>query len=539
MMISSLLVLATASASILNHAIAASISTIISIDTGTILGNPRDANGILSFKGIPYAAPPIGNLRWKSPQAPASFKTTFNATVYGASCYASSAAEEPYFTPASEDCLFLNVWTGATLSTEKRPVMVFLPGGGFQFGSSAQPTYDGSHLATNGVLVVTLNYRLGVFGFLGLTGLDAEGTSSGNYGLQDQIAALKWVQQNIASFGGDPTKVTLFGESAGAHAVGMLMTSSLTNGLFSKAILESGAFWDSEAGPLATYQQARTRGAAFQASVGASSLAQLRAMSAVAINAAEQWIPTTDPKISAFSPSIDYYVLDLQPGMAFANGLQHKIPLLAGFNGDEGALFAPYGLSETNRTKYEDGLQLYFTSHASQALTLYPDSTSGLLQDSATNLIGDMVIREQTYTALNCQQATPGIPANSVFVYYFTYTSPYSPIAIHTAELPFVFGNLVPDPVFGPTEGAPTPQDVAFSNAVVSYWTNFAKTGNPNGIGVPTWPAYTGDGGDFLQLGTSIAAYNYNNTRLQFIASFRSDGVLPANWINILVNSIN
>lgn len=532
------LVLATAFAAVLNNACDTPISTTISINTGTILGNSPDANGILSFKGIPYAAPPVGDLRWKSPQAPASFKATFNATVYGASCYA-SATEVPYFTPPSEDCLFLNVWTGATLSTEKRPVMVFLPGGGFQFGGSAQPTYDGSHLAKNGVVVVTLNYRFGVFGFLGLIGLDAEGTSSGNYGLQDQIAALKWIQQNIAAFGGDPTQVTLFGESAGAHAVGMLMTSLLTNGLFSKAILESGAFWDSEAGPLATYQQARTRGAAFQASVGASSVAQLRAMSAVAINAAQQWIPTTDPKITAFSPSIDNYVLVFQPGMAFASGLQHKIPLLAGFNGNEGSLFASYGLSETNRTKYKDGLQLYFTSRASQALALYPDSTPALLQDSATNLIGDMVIREQTYTALNYQHTTPGILANSVFAYYFTYTSPYSPVALHTAELPFVFGNLGPSPLFGPTEGVPTPQDVTFSNTIISYWTNFAKTGNPNSAGVPTWPAYTGSYADFLQLGTSIAAYNYNATRLQFLASLRSNGVLPANWINILVNNIN
>lgn len=532
------LVFAAALAAIISHTNATLITKTISINTGTILGNSQDANGVLGFKGIPYAAPPVGNLRWKSPQAPASFKATFNATVYGDSCYA-SATEVPYFTPPSEDCLFLNVWTGATLSTEKRPVMVFIPGGGFQFGGSAQPTYDGSHLAKNGVVVVTVNYRLGVFGFLGLTGLDSEDPSSGNYGLQDQIAALKWVQQNIVAFGGDPTQVTLFGESAGAHAVGILMTSPLTNCLFSKAILESGAFWDSEAGPLATYQQARTRGAAFQASVGASSVAQLRAMPAVAINTAEQWISTTDPKITAFSPSIDNYVLVFQPGKAFANGIQHKIPLLAGFNGNEGALFAPYGLSATNRTKYEDGLQLYFTSRASQALALYPDSTPTLLQDSVINLIGDMVIREQTYTALNYQHATSGKPANSLFAYYFTYASPYSPIALHTAELPFVFGNLGPSPLFGPAESVPTPQDLAFSNTIISYWTNFAKTGNPNSLGVPTWPAYTGSGADFLQLGTSIAAYNYNATRLQFLASFRSNGILPANWINILVNNIN
>ena len=533
------LAFATAVVAVLSRVNAAAISSTVTISSGTILGNPRDANGILSFKSIPYAAPPVGNLRWSSPQAPPSFTGTFNATVYGDSCYASTAKEVPYFTPPSEDCLFLNVWTGATSTTQDLPVMVFIPGGGFQFGSSSQPTYDGSHLAKAGVVVVTLNYRLGVFGFLALTELDSQGTSSGDYGLQDQIAALKWVQQNIAAFGGNPAKVTLFGESAGAHSVGLLMTSSFTNGLFSQAILESGAFWDSEAGPLATYQQARTRGAAFESSVGASSVAQLRAMSASAINAAEQWAPTTDPKITSFSPSIDDYVLVYQPGMAFANGLQHKIPLLAGFNGDEGAIFASYGLSETNSTKYEDGLKLYFTSREPQALSLYPDSTAALLQDSAVNLIGDMVIREQTYTALNDQHAAYGSSTNPVFAYYFTYTSPYSPLAIHTAELPFVFGNLGPNPIFGSNEGAPTAQDVSFSNSIISYWTNFAKTGNPNGAGVPTWPYYTGSGADFQQLGTSIAAYNYNAARVQFIASFRSGGVLPANWINIIVSNIN
>jgi para-nitrobenzyl esterase len=525
--------------SISSIATSAPLSSTVSINTGTILGNPRDAKGVLSFKGIPYASAPVGNLRWHSPQPPSSFTMTLNASTFGASCYASTAAVEPYFTPPSEDCLFLNVWTGATLSTEKRAVMAFIPGGGFQFGSSAQPTYDGSNLAKDGVVVVTMNYRLGVFGFLGLNGLDAEGTSSGNYGLQDQVAALEWVQQNIASFGGDPAQVTLFGESAGAHAVGILMTSTLTCGLFSKAILESGAFWDSEAGPLATYQEARTKGAAFEASVGATSVSQLRAVSAAAINAAEQWLPTTDSKILSFSPSIDYYVLSLQPGMAFANGLQHKIPLMGGFNADEQTLFIPYGLSETNTTKYQDGLRLYFTTRYSEALALYPDSTPLLLQDSAANLVGDMAIREQIYTAIQYQHATSGVPANSVFAYYFTYTSLYSPAAIHTAELPFVFGNLGPSPVFGPTEGLPTPQDVAFSTTLRSYWTNFAKTGNPNGVGLPTWPVYTGSGVDILELGDSIAPYNYNTSRFQFIASFRSDGVLPANWININVNNIN
>ena len=506
----------------------------VTIDSGQLFGNPRDINGILSYKGIPYAAPPVGNLRWQSPQPPTSFTTILNATTFGASCYASTLAPIPYFTLPSEDCLSLNVWTAAISSNEKRPVMVFIPGGGFQFGSSAQSTYDGSILAQQGVVVVTLNYRLGVFGFLALSELDKQGTNSGNYGLQDQIAALKWVQKNIAAFGGDPTQVTLFGESAGAHSVGMLMTTSLTTGLFSKAILESGALWDTEAGPLSTFQQARTRGAAFEAKLGATSVAELRAISGVAINVAEQWLFTTDPKITSFSPSLDYYVLLNQPGKAFVSGLQHKIPLLGGFNALEGAIFATYGLSEVSSTQYEDGLQFYFASRASQALALYPDSSPLLLQSSAESLVGDMVICEQTYSALNYQHAL-GVP---VFGYNFTYTSLYSPAAIHTAELNFVFGTLGPAPAYGATNTVPLPQDIAFSQVLVHYWTNFAKTGNPNGAGLPTWPAYTGNGVGALNLGDTIAPLSYFTPRLNFLESFRTKGVLPAYWININVTEV-
>ena len=530
------LILASVLLSILDFTIPSPLGSTVTINSGQILGNPRDANGVLSFKGIPYAAPPIGNLRWQSPKAPVSSPSTLNTTVFGSSCYASSTSLEPYFTPPNEDCLFLNVWTSATLSTAKLPVMVFIPGGGFQFGSAAQPTYGGSNLAKEGIIVVTINYRLGVFGFLALTELDAQGTSSGNYGLQDQIAALRWVQENIASFGGDPKQVTLFGQSAGAHSIGMLMTSPLTTGLFSKAILESGALWDSAAGPLATYHYARQKGAEFKSKVGATSVAQLRAMTAATISGATQWMSTTDPKVTSFSPTLDFYVLLLQPGLAFATGLYHKVPLIGGFNANEGLIFASYGLSQTNTTKYQDGLQAYFNPRASQALALYPDSNPVLLQNSAINLIGDLVIREQIYSVLNYQRLTSDV---AVFAYNFTYTSPYSPVALHTAELPFVFGNLVPRPIFGPNEGLPTSQDAAFSQSVVSYWTNFAKTGNPNGADLPTWPAYARNGVGVLQLGDILTATNYDPTRPQFIASFRTSGVLPAHWININVSTIN
>lgn len=388
-------------------------------------------------------------------------------------------------------------------------------------------------MAEEGVVVVTINYRLGVFGFLALAELDSEGTPSGDFGLQDQHLALMWVKNNIAAFGGDPENVTIFGQSAGAHAIGILMSSPLSQGLFNKAILESGAFWDSEAGPIESFIQARQRGTAFKQKFGVASVTQLRSMSAVAINNAALWNPATDPKLTAFTPSIDNYILNDVPGRTFANGQQVKIPLLAGWTSDEQALFLPYGLSSTSPTLFQDGLRDYFGIQASEALALYPDATQAELTTSSGNLVGDMVIREQTFTAVNSQHRTAGLPPNSVWAYYFTYTSPYSPAAIHTAEIQFVFGNLGPNPLFGPTQPPPTSQDVAFSSTLMGYWTNFAKTGDPNGNGLPTWPAFVGSGSDILGLGDAVVPNNYNISRLHFIASFRTDGVLPESWRNV------
>ena len=521
----------------LSLATPSALSQNVTLSTGSIEGNPRNANGILNFKGVPYAQPPIANLRWHAPEAVTKWQGTLNVTAFGDSCFASTN-EEPYFTPPSENCLFLNIWTGAQQASEKRPVMVWIHGGGFQFGSSAQPTYDGSNLAGEGVVVVSLNYRLGVFGFLALSELDAEGTLSGDFGLQDQQLALTWVKNNIAAFGGDPDNVTIFGQSAGAHAIGILMSSPLSKGLFNKAILESGAFWDSEAGPIETFIQARQQGAAFEEKLGVKSVAQLRSMSAVEINDAAQWNPATDPKVTAFAPSIDNYVLTGVPGMVFQNGQQMKVPLLAGWTSDEQALFLPYALSSTNATLFQDGLKDYFGEKEPEALVLYPDGNPAQLVASSGDLVGDMVIREQTFTATDSQYRTAGLQSNSVWAYYFTYTSPYSPAAIHTAEIPFVFGNLGPNPLFGPTQPPPSSQDVMFSKTLMGYWTNFAKTGNPNGNGLPTWPAYVGGGSDILELGDVVAPDNYNLSRFHFIASFRTDGVLPESWRSVNVSAI-
>lgn len=236
-----------------------SISSVVKVTTGSVQGQPRNEDGILSFLGIPFAAPPVGQLRWKSPQSPVKFNGTFNATTFGYSCY-SALLSLPPPTPQNEDCLTINVWTGASSTNEKRPVMFWIYGGGFQFGSSADPGYNGTALAQEGVVVVSFNYRLGALGYLALDELDEEGTNSGNFGLQDQLYALQWVKENIIAFGGDPDNVTIWGESAGAHSVGLLMASPLSEGLFHKGIMESGAYWESEHGSIETFGEARTRG---------------------------------------------------------------------------------------------------------------------------------------------------------------------------------------------------------------------------------------------------------------------------------------
>ena len=527
-------VLAAAAAlapSVLGAPAAGPLTENVVISNGHIRGNARDANGILNYKGIRFAQAPVGNLRWRSPQPPTNFNGTLDATAYGPSCYASTIPPIPYATPPSEDCLNLNIWTGAQQATEKRPVMFWIYGGGFEFGSGSLPTYEGTRLAQQEVVVVTFNYRLGVFGFLALDELDKEGSNSGNFGLQDSLAALQWVKKNIAAFGGDPDNITIFGESAGAHAVGLLMASPLSKGLFQKAIMESGAFWDSEAGPLEIFTQARARGAAFEKKVAAPNVAALRALPADVINAAAPWLVTTDPKLSAFAPNLDKYVLTANAGTVFNTGGQMKVPMLAGWNANEGQTFAPYGIPALTQQQFENGAKMYFGPTVPFPFrNLYPDSTVAQRNQSSIDLIGDMVIREQTYTALELQRRTADLPPNSLWAYQFKFSSAFTPNPVHTTELPYVFGNFVPNPAVSPVQGPPTAEDEAFSATLRKYWSNFAKTGNPNGTGVPKWPAYGGSGVNVQGLSNTIKPFIYNIARNMYIASFRTNGALPESW---------
>ncbi|WBL81871.1 carboxylesterase family protein [Bradyrhizobium xenonodulans] len=503
---------------------AAELGREVRTQAGAVHGH-RDANGVLAFKGIPYAAPPVGPLRWCAPRPPAPWDGVRDALAFGAGSL--SALENDHRPgPRDEDCLYLNVWTAARRTDERRPVMVWIHGGGFQFGSSANPATDGAALAAKGVVVVSFNYRLGILGFFAHPYLDTE-APSGNYGLQDQLMALRWVKANIAGFGGDPDNVTLFGESAGAMAVGILMASPLARGLFHKAIGQSGAFWDGRHGPLQTFEEARARGRTFARQQGNASIAELRTMPADRLNAAAPWSFKTSPVVAAFSPSIDHQLVPDVPARRFLRGEQMHIPLLAGWNAAEEFPFPAQSLPHQSALTFLAAAERMFSrERMADFLKVYPAATDAEARTSAAALTGDTVIGEQCWQWLRLHRRAGRAP---VYGYFFNYTSPYTPIASHVTEIPFVFGTLTPQQIVGST-APPAEQDRALAGTMMDYWVNFATRGDPNGPGVPLWPAY--DENDVVQIiGNTIEARpNPQAARFRFLDRFRQDGVLPMRW---------
>ena len=502
----------------------------VNVESGELQAAPPGADGITKFKGIPYAAPPVGTMRWRAPQAPVKWAGVRDASLFGPSCLSAWRQDRAAGIARSEDCLTLNVWTGAPRSAERRPVMVWLHGGGFQFGTSASPQFEGTPLARKGVVVVSLNYRLGVLGFLAHPDLDREG-ASGNYGLQDQLAALRWVKRNIAQFGGDPGNVTLFGESAGAHAIGILMASPLSRGLFHKAIGQSGAWWDGPAGPLENREEAHARGKAFAQRLAAGSIAALRAMPAEKVNSEALWDFSSNPAETAFSPNIDGYVVPEAPARRFAQGKQMRIPLLAGWVQDEGYPFGALGLPHHDAAEFRQGAEALFGKASMDAfLRLYPAASDDQANASARAFTGDLVIGEQVWQWLELHRCT----ASPVYGYKFTYTSPYTPVAAHITDVSFVFGTLIPQFILN-SRVLPSADDQVFSDKVMSYWVNFASRGNPNGSGLELWPRYDASG-IVQELGKTIGPRaNDQAARFHFIGEFRKGGLLPARWRNVAI----
>ncbi len=467
---------------------------------GKVHGKTINEAKVKAFLGLPYAAPPVGNLRWKAPQSAAAWKGTRDATRFGAHCAQGHVFDDMIFQDAgpSEDCLFLNVYAPANASAKsKLPVMFWIHGGGYSGGASSEPRHNGDFLPLHGVVLVTINYRLGVFGFLSTSDMAKEANgSAGNYGLLDMVAALRWVQTNIKNFGGDPGNVTIFGESAGSFAVSTLMASPMAQGLFQKGIGESGAAFPSALTLGGETVAERTKiDDSWVASLGAHSLADLRAMST------DQILQAAMKKDAPhFSPVVDGSFLTEPVPDTYAAGKQAHVPLLAGWNADEGSFFAMRGMTPDQWKTMAASL---FKDRAPEFLKLYPaGDTDAQALRSAVDYGSDAFIAFGTWKWLEAQRKTGDSP---VYRYHFELAalpSKYHPgtFAFHSDDIEYVFGTLDTRPGW-----TIRPEDRKLSDQMMGYWTNFAKTGDPNGEGLPTWPKYGADD-SLIHLNSTITA---------------------------------
>ena len=472
----------------------------IRLDTGLISGASGTNPDVRVYKAIPYAAPPVGDRRWKAPQAPASWAGVRDGKEFSPVCVQTPYPHNSlYYAPlgqVSEDCLYLNVWTAATSAKEHRPVMVWIHGGGYTRGMGSTATYNGENLAKKGVVVVTINYRLGIFGFLAHPELTKESDvhSSGNYGLLDMVAALQWVQKNIAAFGGDPKRVTIFGESAGSSAVNFLMASPLAKGLFQRVIGESGANFGRHT-TLAEMEKTGER---------LGTLAELRAKSADDLQKIE----------GSFRPAVDGWFLPEDVSAIFAHGKQSDVPVIAGYNHDETRVLAPYPANATAKTFLEQ-VHKRFGNFADEFLKLYPVASDDQAKEAHYESSRDQGMGWEMRTWVRAQTNTGKAPA---YLYYFTRIPP-SPVsdryrAYHAAEIQYVFANLRAGRSW---EEA----DRKLADTMSSYWANFAATGNPNGKGLPKWPDYDAKSDPAMEFGDKIdVQHNVNKAGLDFFDRF-------------------
>lgn len=478
------------------------------------LAGTAEAGSLRVFRGVPFAAPPVGERRWRAPQPVQPWAGVRPATQFGP-----RAMQLPLFgdmnfrsNGVSEDCLYLNVWTPAKSAQERRPVLVYFYGGGFVAGDGSEPRYDGASMARQGIVAVTVNYRLGVFGFLAHPELTRESPhhASGNYGLLDQQAALAWVKANIAAFGGDPRHVTIGGESAGSFSVSAQMASPLAKNLMVGAIGESGSLLGLQ--PLPTLAQAEQTGVAFATALGAPSLVALRALPAQQVLDA-----TGKPDAPRFSAIVDGYFLPRPPAEIFAAGQQAHVPLLVGWNSQESVYQALLGQAPPTVENYQAAVQKLYGDRAAEALGVYPAATAAEAEQSATDLASDRFIAYSTWKWADVQGQTGGKP-----VYRYFYARPRPALAsetdnatpgpaggmikgpaappargaVHSSEIEYALGNLPTNKVY-----AWTSDDYQVSKTMQHYFANFIKTGNPNGPGLPAWPAANqGPGAQVLRL---------------------------------------
>jgi para-nitrobenzyl esterase len=479
----------------------------VRVRTGMLQGVAEADSRVAVYKGIPYARPPVGDLRWRPPVAATAWDGVRDARKFGDACL------QPPQNPAglysggmarvSEDCLTLNVW--APSDARRLPVMLWIHGGALVGGSSSEPMYDGVKLAQQGIVVVSINYRLGLLGFLAHPALSAESEQrlSGNYGLLDQIEALRWVRDNIAAFGGDPAKVTIAGESAGALSVIALMASPLARGLFAGAIVQSGymptyrALHDKTLG----LTSAEAEGASMATRAGvASNAAALRAADLVALfqaGLATGWQP---------EPVIDGVLLTRQLAETFARGEQAKVPVIAGFNeGEIRSLLFLMPKHPDTHSAYEADVRRRFGTRASNFLAVYPgvDPKADVMASIRDGLYGWAA----QYLVL--RQAEAGQPA---YLYYFRHSTPAQHqrnlAAFHASELPYIFGQVGESAKLGPNWPRPplTSAESQLSDAMLSYWASFVRDGVPKAAGMPDWPRYTAGQRSYLDVGERPSA---------------------------------
>ncbi|MCW8985096.1 MAG: carboxylesterase family protein, partial [Thermoanaerobaculales bacterium] len=481
--------------------------SIVTIDSGTISGT-MDA-GVRVFRGIPYAAPPVGDWRWKPPQPVEPWEGVRECTDFGCSCVHVPYPPDSMWTgpewgdPAeqSEDCLHLNVWTTASSPQEKLPVMVWIHGGSLKHESGSVGAYGGANLARKGVVAVTINYRLGAFGYLAHPELtrESEHQSSGNYGVLDQIAALEWVQRNIAAFGGDPDRVTIFGESAGSWSVNFLVASPLARGLFHRAIGQSGAGF----GPMvhlgeerSGLQSAEQTGVAFAELLGSAdgpaSLEAMRAAPATEILAKFDEVPG-----AYVGPVVGGWVFPDEIHTIFEQGRQNRVPVIVGSNADEGSMYAGPDAPATVED-FRLVAKKRYGDFADELLDAYPVTDDSDVRDTFVASVGDAIF---TWEMRMWARMTGTVDADA-WLYHFTRVPPIAQSDIygshHGAEIVYVIGN------FHLASFTPEPEDERLAETMSGYWVNFAATGDPNGEGLPEWPAYNLEEEPYMEFGDTI-----------------------------------
>jgi para-nitrobenzyl esterase len=462
-----------------------SASTTAKVEQGVLQGTKED--GLTVYRGIPFAAPPVGELRWRAPQPAAKWEGVHPADKFAPQCVQGGFGAGPdggQAPPMSEDCLYLNVWTPARSASDRIPVLVWIYGGGFNAGATSVPTYSGEVLARKGVVLVSTAYRVGPLGFLAHPELSSESPQhvSGNYGLLDMIAALQWIRKNIAAFGGDPNKVTIFGESAGGIAVSMLCASPRAKGLFEGAISESGGSF----GPprpagqpgenMRVLAEAEREGVFLARTAGAGSIAELRKMPGDKILAATRGLAW---------PIIDGWVIPSDQYTLYAGKQFNDTSVLIGYNSDEGASFS----HDRTPQEYIDGVRKRYAAFADSLLKAYPAGETAVPK-TARDLSRDAAFGWHTWIWAELQSK---LGKSKVFYYYFDQHPDYPPDspqagwgAPHGREVPYVFGHLNEL-----RNEQPTAADRAISEAMATYWTNFAKYGDPNGKAVPKWPPFS------------------------------------------------